>query len=215
VPLGRRGSTRPSLPADYTQFANPDGLRGARIGVTRQGVDAVSTIAGAVFDAAIAAMQGAGATIVDLDAAGFVFPPGDGEFLVLLFDFVGDLRSYFATRVGVPMAGATLADLIAFDDANAATEMPYFAQELFDLAAALEPGADTPQLGISFIGPAFSEPALIRVAAGFERATRARIVPKLFQTLPLDNVEGLPLARPRRGGLGKPGERRRWTPHWM
>jgi amidase len=45
-------------------------------------------------------------------------------------------------------------------------------------------------LGISFIGPAFSELALIRVASGFENVTRARLVPKLFQTLPLD-VDGI------------------------
>ncbi|OLC50803.1 MAG: hypothetical protein AUH43_04075 [Acidobacteria bacterium 13_1_40CM_65_14] len=281
---------------DAIQFVKPDGLRGARIGITRQGVDDVSTVVGAVFvDVAIAAMNKAGATIVDLDGAGFTFPSGDGEFLVLLFEFVDDLRKYFASRVGVPMAGATLNDLIAFDNANAATEMPFFAQELFDLAAALEPGADTPQpifggltynqalqidqdagnngidkavatnhldaiatptgtaawttdvingdhfefatsslaaivgypivnvpmgamfglpLGISFIGRAFSEPTLIRVAAGFEHATRARIVPQLFQTLPLD-LSGVPLARSRRGDHGQHGERRRWTPHSM
>ena len=297
VPLGLRGRPRPALPADYTQFVNPNGLRSARIGVTRQGVDSVSTIAGAVFDDAIAAMRAAGAAIVDLDAAGFVFPPGDGEFLVLLFEFVDDLRNYFATRVGVPMAGATLTDLIAFNNANAATEMPYFAQELFDLAAALEPGANTPQpifdgltynqalqidqdaggangidkavamfnlaaiatptgtaswttdvingdhfefatsslaaivgypiinvpmgamfglpLGISFIGRAFSEPALICVASGFEHATRARIVPQLFQTLPLDNVDGVPLARRRGGRPRQLNERQRWMPHSM
>src|SRR5712664_1898685 len=95
VPLGLRGKKRPALPADYTQFVNPGGLRGARIGVTRQGVDDVSTVVGTVFDDAIAAMKQAGATIVDLDAPpAFKFPPGDGEFLVLLFEFVGDLRSY-------------------------------------------------------------------------------------------------------------------------
>jgi amidase len=301
VPLGQRGlSTRPSLPVDYTQFVDPNGLRGARIGVTRQGVDDVSTILGGVFDNAIAAMKAAGATIVDLDAAEFVFPPGDGEFLVLLFEFVDDLRSYFATRVGVPMAGATLTDLIAFDNANAATEMPFFFQEIFELAASLKLGADTPQpafggmtynqalqidqdaggkngidkavgmfglqaiatptgtaawttdvingdhfqfatsslaaivgypivnvpmgemfglpLGISFIAGAFSEPTLIRVAAGFERATQARIVPKLFQTLPLDNLNGVPLRRSRRrddGPEGQQGERRRRMPHSM
>jgi len=300
VPLGLRGlATRPRLPGDYTQFVDPNGLRGARIGVTRQGVDGVSTAVGAVFDDAIAAMRAGGATIVDLDAAAFAFPPGDGEILVLLFDFVEDLRSYFATRVGVPMAGATLADLIDFNNANAAVEMPYFAQELFDLAAALETGADTPQpifggltynqalqidqdagrggidaavgnfslhaiatptgtaswttdvingdhfefatsglaaivgypivnvpmgqmfglpLGLSFMGPAFSEPALIRVAAGFEAATHARIVPQLFQTLPLSNVDGIPLSRRRRstpGQLQQHVAARRWMPRSM
>jgi len=38
------------------------------------------------------------------------------------------------------MAGKTLADAIAFDIANAATEMPYFFQEIFELAEALAPG---------------------------------------------------------------------------
>src|SRR4029078_4377238 len=128
VPLGLRGlATRPRLPGDYTQFVDPNGLRGARIGGTRPGGDRGTTGGGAVFDDAIAAMRAGGATIVDLDAAAFAFPPGDGEILVLLFDFVEDLRSYFATRVGVPMAGATLADLIDFNNANAAVEMPYFA----------------------------------------------------------------------------------------
>ena len=296
VPLGLRGHSRPSLPMDYTQFVNPNGLRGSLIGVTRQGIDNVSARTAAVFDEAIAAMRTAGATIVDLDDAGFVFPPGDGEFLVLLFDFVDDLRAYFRARVGVPMAGATLDDLIAFNKANAAVELPFFQQEIFELAAALEPGADTPQpifggltynqalqidqdaggkngidaavnqfhlhaiatptgtpawltdltqgdrfefgtsslaaivgypivnvpmgaifglpVGISFIGPAFSEPALISVAAGFEHATRARIVPQLFETLPLDHVDGVPLSRRKRGDHSQQGERRR-MPHSM
>ena len=296
VPLGLRGlAMRPALPPDYTAFVNPMGLKGARIGVTRQGVDAVDDVVGGVFDDALAAMQKAGATLVDLDAAQFVFPPPDGEFLVLLFDFVDDVRNYFATRVGVPVAGRTLDDLIAFNNANAAVEMPFFGQDLFELAASLAPGADTPQpvfggmtynqalqidqdaggangidkavrmfmldaiatptgtapwttdvingdhfefatstlaaivgypivnvpmgqmfglsLGVSFIGPAFSEPALIRVASGFENVTRARLVPKLFQTLPLD-VDGIPLKRSRRKGHGR-HDSGPWRPHSM
>src|SRR2546426_8042058 len=39
VPLGGTGRGRPMLPSDYTQFVNPDGLRGARLGVRRQGID--------------------------------------------------------------------------------------------------------------------------------------------------------------------------------
>jgi amidase len=282
VPLGRRGQARPALPADYTKFVNPDGLRGAVIGTTRQGVDGASPGVGVLFDDAIAAMQGAGATLVDLDAAGFVFPPGDGEFLILLFDFVTDLRNYFATRVGVPMAGKTLADAIAFNNAHADTEMPFFGQEIFELAQSLATGANTPQpafggltynqaldidqaagatngidkalgmfhldaiatptgtpawttdlingdhfifatstlaaivgypiinvpmgnefglpVGISFIGTAFSESRLIRLASGFEHVTAARIVPQLFRTLPLNNISGVPLRRVRESG---------------
>ena len=41
VPLGWQGRfTRPeNIPTDYTQFLNPKGLQGARLGVTRQGID--------------------------------------------------------------------------------------------------------------------------------------------------------------------------------
>src|SRR5213082_2979830 len=104
VPLGWRGKSRPTnIPADYTQFLDPEGLRGARVGVTRQGIDGAPPQVIAVFDAAIDAIRAAGATVVDLDGAGFTFASADGEFLVLLFDFKVDLQKYFATRVGVPM----------------------------------------------------------------------------------------------------------------
>ena len=129
---------------------NPNGLAGARIGTTRQGIDNAPPQVAAAFDAAVAAIQAAGATVVDLDAAGFSFTPADGEFLVLLFDFKLDVQKYFATRVGVPMANKTLADAIAFNDANAATEMPFFFQEIFELAEAMDtssPNAPQPIFG--------------------------------------------------------------------
>ena len=85
---GAAARGRPTLPTNYTQFVNRNGLAGARIGVTRQGIDGISAFTGAVFDHALDAMEAAGATLVDLDEAGFTFPPGDGEFLVLLFEFV-------------------------------------------------------------------------------------------------------------------------------
>src|SRR5262249_4882128 len=146
VPLGQRGlSTRPKIPSDYTQFLNPDGLKNSKIGVTRQGIDGVSPKTAAVFDNALAAMSNAGAQLVDLDAS-FHFPPGDGEFLVLLFDFFFDLNAYFATRVGVPMAHKTLADAVAFNIANADKELQFFGQEIFELTLALDLSSpDAPQ----------------------------------------------------------------------
>src|SRR5437870_135371 len=145
--LDRNGcgsSTRPALPADYTAFLDPAGLRAARVGVTRQGIDSAPPQVVAAFDAAVAAIAAAGATVVDLDGSGFTFASADGEFLVLLFDFKLDLQKYFATRMGVPMAGKTLADAIAFNNANAATEMPYFFQEIFELAEALDTSGPDP-----------------------------------------------------------------------
>src|SRR5436305_4003879 len=146
VPLGWQGTgrPRPALPADYTAFVDAHGLRGARVGVTRQGIDNGPPQVVAAFDAAIAAIQAAGATVVDLDGAGFTFASADGEFLVLLFDFKLDVQKYFATRVGVPMAGKTLADAIVFNNAHATSEMPYFFQEIFELANLMDTSGTDP-----------------------------------------------------------------------
>src|SRR5580700_10766597 len=126
VPLGWQGRfTRPeNIPTDYTQFLNPKGLHGARLGVTRQGIDSAPAGVIAAFESVLAALRAAGATVIELDGANasispaFTFPTATGETLVLEFDFKSDVQTYFATRVGVPMANKTLADAIAFDNAN-------------------------------------------------------------------------------------------------
>jgi amidase len=105
----------------------------------------------AAFETLLTQLKAAGATVIQLDgpnadvSPAFTFPPATGETLVLEFDFKGDVQSYFATRVGVPVAGGTLADAIAFNNANASTEMPFWGQEIFTEAQALLPGANTPQ----------------------------------------------------------------------
>jgi amidase len=153
VPLGWQGRFRrpTNIPTDYTQFLDPHGLQGARIGVTRAGLNGFDPFVPtppavlAQFEVAVDAITAAGATVIDLDAAGFTFPPADGELLVLLFDFRNDVKAYFATRVGVPMAGKTLTDAIAFNNAHAEDEMPFFTQDIFELADSLAPGPDDPQ----------------------------------------------------------------------
>jgi amidase len=149
VPLGWKGRSRPTnIPTDYTKFLDPNGLRGARIGVTRQGVDSAPAAVVDAFDDAVAAIKTAGATVVELDGpngAGFTFPSPDGELLVLEFDFRTDVSNYFATRSGVPMAGKTLADAIAFNTANADVEMPFWGQDIFEQANGLAVGPDAPQ----------------------------------------------------------------------
>jgi len=153
VPLGWKGRARPTnIPTDYTQFLDPHGLQGARIGVTRQGVDSAPAAVVAAFEAAVTAIKAAGATVIELDGpsgVGFTFPAPDGEYLVLLYEFRDDVRSYFATRAGVPMAGKTLTDAIAFNNANADAEMPFFGQDVFEQADALAVGADAPQSDFS------------------------------------------------------------------
>src|SRR5213076_1750022 len=108
-PLGKAGQPRPTPPADYTQFVNPDGLRGARIGVARE-FEGHSPKLDVVFEDALAAMRSAGAILVDVMFPHFSdISAGTPEFTVLLFEFKGNLQNYLATRVGVPLAGGTLA----------------------------------------------------------------------------------------------------------
>src|SRR6266566_2764075 len=154
VPLGWQGTgkTRPTnIPTDYTKFVNPNGLQGATLGITRQGLNGfdpfVPTPAPvtAAVEAAFQALTDAGATLVDLDALGYNFSGGPGEFLVLCFDFRNDVRAYFATRVGVPVAGGTLQTAIDFNNAHADVEMPFFNQDIFDFCNSLAPGPDDPQ----------------------------------------------------------------------
>jgi amidase len=161
VPLGWQGTgkTRPTnIPTDYTQFVNPNGLKGARIGVTRVGLTGFTNVTTPqpvldAFEAAIAQLTTAGATVIDLDAAGFVFPSnGNAEFLVLLYDFKGDVASYFGTRVGVPVAGGDLQTAIDFNNAHADVEMPFFNQDIFDFAESitLDPNFVDPNFGMSY-----------------------------------------------------------------
>jgi amidase len=145
VPLGWRNRfKRPAnIPTDYTKFLDPNGLRGARIGITRAGLNGFDSFVPtpapvtAAIEAAFQALTDAGATVIDLDKAGFTFTPASGEFGILLFDFKNDVAKYFATRVGVPVAGGTLQTAIDFNNAHAAVEMPFFNQDIFDLANSL------------------------------------------------------------------------------
>jgi len=257
-------ANRTLIPSSYTKFLDPGGLKSSRIGVARE-FEGFSAHTDAVFESSLTAIQNAGATLVDVFFPHFqdIFT-GTPEFTVLLFDFKIDIAKYLATRTGVPVARGTLADLIAFDNANASQEMPFFAQEIFDLAQlfssdpnAIQPlglsyndavaqdikfgategidlllrqnkldaivaptdnpawptdlinadhfviGSSSPAaivgypiinvpsgmsfgvpLGISFMGTAFSEPKLIKLASGFEAVTHARQKPQFLSTLP-------------------------------
>jgi amidase len=129
VTMNRRGG-----PVDYTGALDAAGLRGARIGVARKTYTGYSTVTDAAFEQAIRAMRDAGAVLVDPADIATAGKFDDAEFEVLLYEFKTDLEAYLR---GLP-AGArarTLDDLIAFNKAHAAEEMPYFGQEIFEMAA--------------------------------------------------------------------------------
>jgi amidase len=247
---------------DYSQFVDPNGLQGARIGVLREGTTGYSEETDGIFEDALEAMAAAGAVLVDpvtfdtgvMDEIG----TGAAEVTVLVFEFKRDLNAYLATRTGVPIG--SLAEAIEFNLAHREEELKWFLQEWFDLAQsdpfteqqyldalararslgrelgidfalqkdnldALAAPTASPSwpidlvngdhflgassapaaiagypllavpageafglpVGISFMGTAYSEPTLIKLAAGFENATKARKKPEFLPTLPFDN----------------------------
>jgi amidase len=128
--------------ADYTRFLDPQGLAGARIGVTRSNGFGASPRADAIAEEAIRVLRDAGATIVDpADIPTQERLGGETELTVLLHEFKHDLDAYLAGRTGVPVR--TLADAIAFNQEHAAEELEWFGQELFFRAQATA-GLDDP-----------------------------------------------------------------------
>jgi amidase len=129
--------SRDKFHRNYVQFLDPDGLRGARIGVARSGsFFGYSEETDRIIEEAITAMRDAGATIVDpanIPTADTLFSD-PAEIIVLVYEFKRDLSAYLATRTGVPIH--TLADAIQFNLDHADQELRFFLQELFDLCEA-------------------------------------------------------------------------------
>jgi amidase len=126
---------------DYTRFLDADGLRGARIGVARAKVHGASPPADRAFDEAIAEMRRRGAVIVDPADVPGLGTYDEDETEVLLYELKAGLDAWLPTWA--PGAGVrSLADVIAFNEANADREMPYFGQELFLRAQAKGPLTD-------------------------------------------------------------------------
>lgn len=119
---------------DYTAHLDAGALQGARIGVLR-GTMGFQPDVDTAMERAIAAMRAAGAEVVDAEipTAG---EWDEAELDVLLYEFKAGLAEYLA-RSGAPVR--SLAEVIEFNKANAAREMPFFAQELFERAQALGP----------------------------------------------------------------------------
>jgi len=115
---------------DYSASLDPNGLRGARIGVARKKVFGYSPEADKLVEAAIDVLRRQGAVIVDPADIPHLGDYDDSELAVLLYELKADLATYLATWA--PNARVkTLADVIAFNEANKDREMRYFGQELF------------------------------------------------------------------------------------
>ncbi|NUQ19695.1 MAG: amidase [Gemmatimonadaceae bacterium] len=239
---------------DYTKFLDANGLKGARIGVARKHYAGYHDGTDELLKAALDVMRAQGATIIDPADLATAGKFGDDEFQVLLYEFKADLNAYLAEWAPNVQA-KTLAELIEWNKAHATEEMPYFRQEIFEMAqkksalkdpkylktaakAKRQAGADgidatmkkhrldalvaptqgpaaltdlvygdpnvggsftTPAavagyphvtvpmgfymglpVGVSFVGGAWSEPTLLRLAYAYEQATKHRAGPKFL-----------------------------------
>ena len=119
--------------ADYLAGLKPDALKGVRIGVARFAAG-FHPETDQVFDQALATLAAAGATLVEIDKSSVGPDVSKLERVVLMTELKAGLNAYLATTEPQRVPSRTLADLIAFNKAHAAEEMPLFGQEAFELA---------------------------------------------------------------------------------
>ncbi len=118
---------------DYTRSLDPNGLRGAKIGVARTKFFGYSDVTDKIVSDAIDGMKAQGAVIVDpanIETAGKF---DDSEFDVLLYEFKADLNAYLA-GLGPKAPVRTLQAIIDFNERNKDREMPWFGQEIMVMA---------------------------------------------------------------------------------
>ena len=240
---------------DYTRFLDKNGLKGARIGVPRDGYFGYSTKTDNIANQAIEVLRYEGADVVDP----IKIPNFDRNVLnacegtIFLYEFKAGVNAYLREVSGARVR--TLEDIIAFNKADAGANLPYLGQELLERANAkgdltekeyldaldkcrtlgrdsfdkaldddkldaLVAPTTTPAwpydivngdqfrgssaksaalagyplvtvpagqvqglpVGLTFMGRAWSEPVLIRLAYAFEQATGARFTPRFRPT---------------------------------
>ena len=111
---------------DYTPFLDEAGLIGARIGVQRSAFG-FHPLVDRLMEDAIVLMRDRGATIVDPIALRPSPTMRRAEVEVMAYEFKAGLNAYLAALPNGEIR--SLADLIAFNEAHAVEEMPYFGQE--------------------------------------------------------------------------------------
>jgi amidase len=122
---------------DYAQCCDPNGLKGARIGVARKYFgfnDAVD----ALMEQSLDVLKKQGATLVDPADIATLGKFDESELLVFMYELKADLNAYLA-RLGPSAPVRTLKDIIDFNERNRTKEMPYFGQDLFIKAEAKGP----------------------------------------------------------------------------
>jgi amidase len=117
-------------PLDAMQAQLTNALKGQKLGVEKSHL-ASPLPAGELLRQAVAVLKAQGATVVEVDVRTPTQPIGEAEFDVLLYEFKDGVNKYLA-QAKAPVK--TLAEVIAFNKANAAQAMPFFQQETLEQA---------------------------------------------------------------------------------
>ena len=122
---------------DYAKFCDPNGLKGARIGVARKYFGFNDEV-DALMEQSIDVMKKQSALLIDPADIETLGKFDESELLVFMYELKADLNAYLAT-LGASAPVRTLKDIIEFNDRNRQKEMPYFGQDLFLKAEAKGP----------------------------------------------------------------------------
>src|SRR5215469_4133635 len=142
---------------DYTAFLDPGALVGARVGVWRAGSALADGTTVAILDAVLAVLRNQGAVLIDPVELADIDKLAEPEFAALTHEFKHDINAYLAGLGGEHPAD--LAELIDFNNRNAAEVLAHFGQELFEAAQATSGSLDDS-------GYAEARSAATRVARG-------------------------------------------------
>jgi amidase len=146
-------------------------VRGARLGVARAYFGYHPEV-DRLVDAAIATLRSLGAEVIDPVDLGPMPELGAAELEVLLTELRASLGEYLAA-LPPAVKVRSLADVIAFNRAHAAEEMPHFGQELFEQAQAKGP---------------LTSPAYLKARALCERVARTEGIDRVLRAHRLDAI---------------------------
>jgi amidase len=117
------------LQTDYTQFLQPDALKGRRIGIEKKQSGNNPKIS-KLFENAVEILKNLGAEIIEISYIDKFNELGDAEYEILKYEFKYGVNKYLA---GANAPVKTLKEVIDFNIKNEEKAMPFFRQEILEM----------------------------------------------------------------------------------